>query len=36
MKYVDFVYVLSAGSVVASATPREIVEMGKLYEVYLA
>jgi len=35
MKYVDFVYVLSAGNVVASGTPGEIVEMSKLYEVYL-
>lgn len=35
MKYVDLVYVLSGGNVVASGTPGEIVEKSELYEVYL-
>ncbi|MEM0052743.1 MAG: ABC transporter ATP-binding protein [Nitrososphaeria archaeon] len=36
MKYVDYVYVLSKGNLIASGTPTEIVEKKELYDVYLA
>ncbi len=36
MKYVDYVYVLSKGNLIASGTPTDIVERKELYDVYLA
>ena len=36
MKYVDYVYVLSKGNLIASGAPSEIVERRELYDVYLA
>jgi len=35
MKYVDYVYILSKGSLIASGTPEEVVEKRELYDVYL-